>query len=439
MKFLYRHAPAFPLTQVVTIFPRGGVCLDPADRQGLTRLTARMLFTGADGLDHNEYQSRLERLGANAGSALASDHATLRLVTLTGNLDAALGLFLAALRKPNLESSEFQRLRDELHSTWISDREEHKSQRVQDVYLQRIYGAGPTGYQADGTEAGILGSTIDDVRTHYGRLFGHGEPILGVLSDLPREEIERRVLARVPAFSVSGNGKPYPWDAFRPERPMGRHVTIIADAHTQTDELQAGAFSASEGDADWHIHRLIALIFGGDMNSRLFRVIRGERGFSYGASCWYESAHGHSPRDRISPFTLYTFPTVEHTGEALPLLVRLYEEFVEKGVDEEELNRAKKALIHSHAFLRDTPQKLLSLDCDEALYGIPFDDVETNRRKIAAVTPGDVLRVLRGSHHPESLTLVLLGDPKRLEAAARSIPNLAGIDVIEYPLPPAGA
>jgi zinc protease len=435
MKFLYRHAPAFPLTQVIAIFPRGGVCLDPDDRQGLTRLTARMLFTGAGGLGHNEYNSRLERLGASAGSALASDHVTLRLVTLTDNLDAALDLFLAAMHKPNLDTAEFRRLREELHSTWISDREEHKSQRVQDIYLQRIYGDGPTGYQPDGTENGILGSTIDNVRAQYGRLFGDGEPILGVLSDLPCEEIERRVLARMAALAASPNGKAYPWDAFRPERPKGRHVTIIADANTQTDELQAGAFSASEGDPDWHIHRLIALIFGGDMNSRLFRIIRGERGFSYGASCWYDSAHGRSPRDRVSPFTLYTFPTVEHTGEALPLLVQLYEEFVEKGPDEDELKRAKDSLIHSNAFLRDTPQKLLALDCDEALYGIPFDDDETNRRKMAAVAREDVLRVLRGSHHPESLTLVLLGDPKRLETAARRIPSVGGVDVIEYPQP----
>ncbi|MCH8884028.1 MAG: insulinase family protein, partial [SAR324 cluster bacterium] len=167
----------------------------------------------------------------------------------------------------------------------------------------------------------------------------------------------------------------------------------------------------------------------------LFRVIRGEHGYSYGASCWYESARGYSPRDQISPFTMYTFPTTEHTGEALPMLISLYEEFVEKGVGEDELALAKKTLIHSHPFLRDTPQKQLSLDCDEALYGIPTDDDDTNRRKIESVTTEDISRVLRECHHPESLTLVMLGDPRRLEPLAERIPGVGRIDLVEYPPP----
>jgi len=433
MRFLHRQSAAFPVTQVVLIFPRSGVCLDPADRQGLTRLTSRMLFSGAAGLAHAEYNSRLERLGANAGSTLANDHLTLRLITLTQNLDRALDLFLDAIFRPNLDEEEFRRLREELHSSWISDREEHKNLRALDVYLQRIYEGQPTGYQADGTEAGLLGATIGDVRRQYGHLFGSEEPILGVLSDLPRAEAERRIAPRFAAPAPAPNGAAYPRDGFRPKRPAGRHATIIADPLTQTDEVIAGVFTVGENDPDWHVHRLIALIFGGDMNSRLFRVIRGERGYSYGASCWYESSQGRVPRNQVSPFTMYTFPTVEHTGDALPMFIRLYEELVERGVAEDELARAKEALIHSHAFLRDTPQKLLSLDCDEALYGIPTDDEETNRAKISRVTREEVLRVLRGSHHPESLTLILLGDPKRLEPAARLIPGLDGVELIEYP------
>ena len=433
MRFLHRQSPAFPVTQLVLIFPRTGVCLDPPDRQGLTRLAARMIFTGAGGLSHTEYNSRLERLGASAGCGLSSDHVTLRLTALTRNLDAALDLVLDAIERPNLDSEEFRRLREELHSSWISDREEHKHLRAQDVYIRAMYGGGATGYQADGTEAGLLSATIDDVRRQVPRLYGQADPILGVLSDLTREEAERRIAPRFAALRRAEGGGGYPWDGFRMERPRRRQATIIADPATQTDELIAGAFSVGENDPNWHIHRLIALIFGGDMNSRLFRVIRGEHGFSYGASCWYESTQGRAPRNQVSPFTLYTFPTVEHTAEALPMLVKLYEDLVERGVESGELKRAQEALIHSHAFLRDTPQKLLYLDCDEALYGIPTDDETVNRRKISEVTPEEMLRVLRATHHPESLTFTLLGDAKRLEAAARRVPGLDGIELIEYP------
>ena len=54
-------------------------------------------------------------------------------------------------------------------------------------------------------------------------------------------------------------------------------MIIVPDADTQTDELVAGAFSAGEAAPDWHIHRLISLMFGGDMNSRLFRDVPPQR------------------------------------------------------------------------------------------------------------------------------------------------------------------
>ncbi len=433
MRFLYRQAPAFPLTQVVVIFPRTGVCLDPQERQGLTRMTLRMLFAGAGGLSNTEFHARLERLGARIGNSLASDFFTLRLVTLTSNLDAALKLFFLAANQPNLESAEFTRLKQELHSSWITDREESKQLRAQEIYINRIYGGQPNGFQLEGTGDGILRITLDDVRNQYQSLFQRGEPIVGVLTDLPREEAEHRISGALARMSTATDGLSHPWDDFQAERPAGRHVTIVPDRETQTDELIGGVFSTGENGPDWHIHRLISLIFGGDMNSRLFRVIRGEQGYSYGAACWYETSQGRCPRNQISPFTMYTFPSVEHTHDALPMLLSLYEELVEGGVDDGELERAKEALINSHAFLRDSPQKLLALDCDEALYGFGFDDEETNRRKIASVQPADLRRVLRETHHPECLTLVMLGDPRRLEPIAAKISGVEQLDTVEYP------
>ncbi|MCH8844636.1 MAG: insulinase family protein [SAR324 cluster bacterium] len=435
MRVLYRHAPAFPLTQVVVIFPRTGVCLDPQERQGLTRMTLRMLFAGAGGLSNAEFHARLERLGASIGHSLATDFFTLRLVTLTANLDAALKLFLLAANQPNLESAEFARLKEELHSSWITEREESKNLRAQEVYINRIYRGLPNGYQLDGTGDGIRRITVDDVRSHYRSLFQRGEPIVGMLTDLLRDEAEDRISGALAHLTTATDGLSHPWDDFRAERPKGRHVTIVPDLETQTDELIGGVFSTGENGPDWHIHRLISLIFGGDMNSRLFRVIRGERGYSYGAACWYETSQGRCPRDQISPFTMYTFPTVEHTRDALPMLLSLYEEFVENGVDDDELHRAKEALINSHAFLRDSPQKLLALDCDEALYGFGFDDEEANQRKIASVQPADLQRVLRETHHPECLTLVMLGDPRRLEPIAAKISGVEQLDTVEYPPP----
>lgn len=432
MRLIYQQASALPLTVVNLILPATGNSLDPADRRGVTRLVTRLMQRGAGGLDNATFNDRLERLGANLSTGVTSDYVVVRLTTLTANLDAAVELFRLAIEAPDFDEAEFARLQAEVVSTWQADREEVKRLRAQEVYQRRIYADGPQGFGADGLLAHLRACTVADVRAQYGRLFSGDTPLLAVLTDLPREAVERRVLSPLRLPPASANGA-HPWQGFVPPPATGRRVTLVPDKATNTDEVLLGAFSVAQTDPDWHIHRLIALVFGGDMNSRLFRVVRGERGLSYGASAWYEVNQGRVPRDRPAPFSLYTFPSAEHTAEAVPLMISLYEQLVEDGITAEELERARNSLVNAHPFMWDTPQKLLGLAVDEALYGLRVDDEQTHRERMAAVTLDDVRRVLREAHHPAHLHIVLLGDPARLEPVAAALPKVEQIDTIRYP------
>ncbi|MDH4225929.1 MAG: insulinase family protein [Deltaproteobacteria bacterium] len=435
MRIFHRQAPAFPLTQVAVFFPRSGASLDPQSRQGLGQLALRMLNRGAGGLSNMAFNTRLEKMGANIGFGLSSDQASIRLLTLTENLAPALDLMMLAATRPNLDPKEFSLQQQESCSQWVSDREENKRLRAQEVFTRTLFENHPAGYSPDGTPGGCLASTVEEARGQLSLIFGRRDMVVGVLSDLPREQTADLIEDKLKGLDEGDGPATHPWENFVPPPKKGRRVTIIDQGDTETDEIIGGVFSAGEGEPDYHLHRVISLVFGGDMNSRLFRVVRGERGYSYGASCWFDSTHGRTPRNRPSPFTLYTFPSVEHTADALPLITSLYEELVEKGIGEDELNRAVENMVNSHPFLRDTPQKLLALDCDEALYGIPTDDEETNRKKLQAVTPEDLGKALKAHHHPGKLNLVLLGNPARLEPLAAALPGVEKVETIRYPEP----
>jgi zinc protease len=437
VKLLYRQDRATPLTQVFLVVPRSGACLDPVARQGLSRFALRLAFMGAGGMSHAELSGKLERLGATSGCSLGNDHLSLRLSTLTANLDRALELFQTSVLEPNFDRGEFAQLQSELVSGWIADREESKQLRAQEMYVHRSYREGAQGYRADGLASGLRAATLEELRGQYGRLVAGRDAFCAVLTDLPQAEVEQRILARI-GLPVGESSAPadgaFPWDGFAPPTPRtGHRVTIVADEHTNTDEVLLGRFSVAQTVPDWHLHRMIAYIFGGDMNSRLFRVVRGERGLSYGATCWYEASAGRTPRDRPAPFTLYTFPSTEHTAEAVPLVISLYRQLVEEGVSEEELDLARSALINSHPFQRDTPHKQLALEVEQALYGVVTDDDATNRAKLEAATPAELRRVLQATHRSEGLEIVLLGEPARLEPIAAALPGVEFVETIRYP------
>lgn len=451
MNFLYRATPSRPVTQLNLVFPSHGACLDPADRQGLTRFTLRQMLMGAGGMNNETLNGRLERLGASTGFHLANDHFTLRMVTLSENLQAALELFLLSLHQPLFDGAEFSQLQGELVSGWLSERDESKQTRAHEVYLHRIYGGGPQGYLSDGMVDGLRAISLEDVKRHYQGLFLGPKPIVAMLSNLTRGDLESQVLSRLTIpFSSSqpatngggglasgGNGgaslPPFPWKAFSPPQRSGRRVTIVSDENTQTDEMMMGFFSTHPKDPDWHLHRLISLIFGGDMNSRLFRVVRGERGLSYGASCWYDANSGRVPRNLPAPFSIYSFPSVEHSAEAAPLLISLHETFVKEGATADELALAKSSLINSNPFRLDIPEKQISQEIQQALYGVTLDDETENQRKLEAVSLAQLREALAKTHRPEAFEMVLLGDPARLMPIAEKISNVEKIETIHYP------
>lgn len=454
MKLLYRNTPGRPVTQINLIFPRTGACLDRPERQGLTRFTLRQMLMGAGGMSTGELNGRLERLGASTGFSLANDHFTLRLISLSENLEAALELFLLSLHQPRFDAGEFAQLQTELVSGWVAERDESKQTRAHEVYTHRVYGGGPQGYLSDGVLQGLRAITLDEVKSHYRTLFSGDAPLMALLSDLPQGALESQVVSRLTipdgnsrdtadgAAGPGGSGADesesaqngiYPWDGFSPPRRSGRRITIVSDENAQTDEMIMGYFSTHQKDPDWHLHQLISLIFGGDMNSRLFRVVRGERGLSYGASCWYDASSGRVPRNLPAPFSFYSFPSVEHSAEAAPLLVSLYEDFVREGPSDDELTLARESLINSHPFRMDIPEKQLSLEMQNSLYGVTTAGYEEYRQKMEAVTQEDIRGALNRCHRPEALEIVMLGDPSRLEPIAEKISNVEKIETIHYP------
>ena len=443
---LYEQAPQVPLTRLSVIFPKTGACLDPAHQQGLGQLTLQLMQRGAGGLSAAELHEELEGLGATLGHSLANDHFAFQLVTLSTQLAPALALLAKVLLQPHLEASEFARVQQEQLSGWFQEREENKAVWAQEVYLQTLYGGpeavsegaspeallasvDPRGFSSDGTAAGLAASSLEAAQAHYQTLLGQAPPLVAALSNLPQAQVEQAVQAALGTLWQNRNLPPAinPWERLQPKWPTGQRVVILPDEATQTDEIVMGGFGTIPHGPNWHMHRLATLLLGGDMNSRLFRQIRGERGLSYGASCWFEGSIGHTPRNQMSAFTLYTFPAQEHTAEAVPLLQQVYRDFAAEGLTEAEIQRGVKSLSLSHAFLTETPRKRLALAIQTALYGVSFDDMDSNEAKLAAVTPKALNELLAKTHQTDQLVTVMLGEPKRLRPIAETLPNVVSI------------
>ena len=445
-QFLYEFDAELPLSSVTLILSRTGACIDSPRQRGLTQLTLKLWLCGAGPFEENEFQARLESLGASLGVYVASDYVSLRLLTLTENLEAGLALFGLALHAPRFDEAAFHVLRKRMIGRWFHAREQDKQLRIHEQHLSQLFDAHPRSYMASGTPDGLARCELEDVKAHYQHLLRRGRPHLAVLSSLKEAEVVPMLTHQLPGFMKEALAKEsserkerleHPWDQPQPrlDAAGGLKVSIIDLPNSQSDELLLGGFSTRVSAPDWHVHELAELIFGGDTNSRLFHRLRGNSGLCYSTSAWHEATQGFGPLYHPTPFSVYAVPSAEHTAEALPLLISLYQEFVQRGVSSDELHRARRTLINAFPFRGDTAHKRLLLRLEHALYGVACHSQADYRALLAEVTPNTVKQALVACHRPEQATVTLLGDAKRLRPIAERIPELESLNFIQVPSP----
>src|SRR4030095_14337694 len=148
--------------------------------------------------------------------------------------------------------------------------------------------------------------------------------------------------------------------------------------------------------------------------NRLHRVLRSERGLTYGAS-----ADLNALKD-AGDIVADTDTRSESTGETLRLLVDEIWRLQRERVSERELGDAQAYLSGSFPLTIETPSAIALQVLNAVFYGLNLQELQTFRERVNAVTVDDIQRVARTYLHPDRLSIVLVG------AASRFQKQLAG-------------
>src|SRR5208282_1730414 len=90
-------------------------------------------------------------------------------------------------------------------------------------------------------------------------------------------------------------------------------------------------------------------------------------------------------------------------------------------IDDDEIKRAKDAILNSFVFRFDSPEKVLHEQMAYEFYGYPADFLETYQKKIETVTKEDVARVASKYIHPELLTILVVGNVSEFDKPLSSL------------------
>jgi zinc protease len=140
----------------------------------------------------------------------------------------------------------------------------------------------------------------------------------------------------------------------------------------------------------------------------LFRIIREEKGYTYGISSSFSASR------TANHFSSSTSVRTEVTEPALADILKEFREIREVTVPKDELDGAKRALVASFALGLENPAGVLQRWIQQREYGLPEDYWDTYPEKIAAITAADVQRVAKKYVPYDNVQIIAVGDASKI-------------------------
>ena len=147
-------------------------------------------------------------------------------------------------------------------------------------------------------------------------------------------------------------------------------------------------------------------ILGGEGANRLHRVLRSERGLTYGAEADMQACK------QAGDFVAETNTRTETTGEALRLTVEEIAKLQRQRVFERELADAQAYLAGSFPLTIETPNDIATNVLNTCSTSCRSRKSRTFRERVQSITPDDIQRVAREYIRPDRLSIVLVGNAK---------------------------
>lgn len=384
----------------------GGGALDPAGKEGATRMMAALLDEGAGPYDSAQFHAEIEAIAAQLSFSADVDYVTGSLRTLSDKRERALELLRLALSEPRFAGVDVERIRGQMLSNlrssatspnWIAGR----------ALSEALFAGHPYARPSDGSLQSVPGIGIDDLRAAHKRALLRGGLTIAVVGDVTPDELAKlldRAFDGVPAGAPSQRVPEWT------KAPPGRTIVL------QRDFPQSVVVLARQGlkrdDPDWFPAFVMNYILGGGgFNSRLTEEIREKRGLAYGVSTALQ------PYAAGGIYTGSVATANARVGQSLDLIKQEMRRMAEGGVTAEELANAKTYITGSFALNFASSGAIASLLLSVQLDKLGRDYFDRRNALIEKVTAEDVQRVAKRLLDPDTYTIVVVGKPEGVKAS----------------------
>jgi zinc protease len=405
---------------------RGGERSVPANKIGLMDVYGEVWRTGGTKSETgDQLDDYLEQRAAKVETGGGGDSTTVSWSCLKEDFDDVFRVFEDLLKNPEFRAEKIEIAQKGMYDG-ISRRNDEASQIAGREAAKLAYGAN-SPYARVPEYATVAAITRQDLVEWHGRYVHPNNIILGVVGDFDSAKMEARLRE---AFASWSRGPAASDPEIKPEPAKPGYYQVDKTDVNQSN-IQMVALGIRRDSPDYFATSVFNEAFGGGFSSRLFGDIRTTKGLAYAVGGGVGSGWDHPGMLRMMVST-----KSKTTIESIQALDEEMADLPKRPIDEEEIKRAKDAILNSFVFRFDSPEKVLHEQMAYEFYGYAHDFLENFQKQIEKVTKEDVARVAAKYIHREQMAVLVVGNAGEFDKPLSSLGTVTKLDITIPAAPP---
>ncbi len=422
-----------PGQQVVAV----QICLDmPLDAEpdgldGIAAIMMNALHEGTSKHTAEEFAAEMERCGATLDTSADYLGARVSLEVPVSRLAKALGLLAEALHAPTFPSGEIERLvrnrLDEIPLEMANPGRRAAKQLAQELF--------PASARLSRPRAGT-GDTVARVDTAGVRAFyqAHVRPATAtavVVGDLTGVDLDA-VLAGTLGGWTGDAADPVPMPAVTADDTS--RVVIVDRPDAVQTQLLIGRTGADRRDRAWPALVLGTYCLGGTLTSRLDRVLREEKGYTYGVRAFQRVLQSPAPHAAgratgVSVLAISGSVDTASTGPALDDLWTVLRTLAAEGLTETERDTAVQNLVGVAPLEYEKAASVAGTLADQLEQHLPDDYQAQLYARLAETGTAEATAAVIAAFPENRLVTILVGDASQINAPVKAL-GIGDVEVV---------
>lgn len=366
------------------------------EKSGLGDITGTLLATGTTSKSKAEIDEAVDYIGASLATNAAGGFAS----SLTKHTDKILSLLSDVVLKPAFVQTEFDKIKTQTLSGLQANKDDPNA--ISDNVSRALTFGTTHPYGEITNEITVSNVNLEDAKEYYKMYFRPGNAYLVIVGDISPESAKAKAEKY---FGGWASGKTPEYEYAFPE-PVGQTVVAFVDKPGAVQSVINITYVVQmrPGDPDEIPARVMNTVLGSGFSGRLFKNLREDKAYTYGASSSLDSD------ELVASFSANASVRNEVTDSAIHEFFYELNKLKNEPITQSELELAKSYIAGAFGRALESPQTVANFALNTLMYGLPADYYETYLQKLQTVTIADVTRVAKKYITPSRARVIVVGN-----------------------------